>query len=78
MKLKLKGVFFLEYAKKPSIPLLCVLYLFIYLFIYLSIYLFIYLFIYLYILPHKINITVRKRKNITKIANLQGRKSYKK
>ena len=43
---------------------------------------FVYLFIYLFIilnLLYRINITEKKRKNIyiTKIANLQGRKSYK-
>ena len=65
-KLKLKGVscfFFLRVRKKIVAFLSCAS--------------FIYLFIYLYILPHRINITERKRKNITKIANLQGRKSYK-
>ena len=69
-KLKLKGVscfFFLRVRKKIVAFLSCASF----------IYIFIYLFIYLYILPHRINITERKRKNITKIANLQGRKSYK-
>ena len=37
---------------------------------------FIYLFIYLYILPQRKNITEKKEKKITKISNLQGRKSY--
>ena len=65
--MKLKVVSFFESTHKNLAFLACASFIF----------LFIYLFIYLYILPHIINITERKRKNITKIANLQGRNGYK-
>ena len=63
--MKLKGVSFFESTQKKLSFLACAsfIYLFIYLFIHLFIYSFIYLFIYLYILPQRINITERKRKN---------------
>ena len=72
--MKLKGVSFFESTQKKLSFLACAS--FIHLFMYVCMYVCIYLFIYLYILPHRINITERRRKNITKIANLQGRKSY--
>ena len=56
--MKLKGVSFFESTQKKLSFLACAS--FIYLFIHLFIYLFIYLF---YILPQRINITERKRKN---------------
>ena len=63
--MKLKGVSFFESTQKKLSFLACASFIL----------LFIYLFIYLYILPHRMNIT--ERKNMTKIANLQGRNSYK-
>ena len=60
--MKLKGVSFFESTQKKLSFLACAS--FIYLFIHLFIYSFIYLFIYLfYILPQRINITERERKN---------------
>ena len=56
--MKLKGVSFFESTQEKLSFLACAS--FIYLFIYSFIYLFIYLF---YILPQRINITERKRKN---------------
>ena len=56
--MKLKGVSFFESTQEKLSFLACAS--FIYLFIHLFIYLFIYLF---YILPQRINITERKRKN---------------
>ena len=59
--MKLKGVSFFESTQKKLSFLACAS--FIHLFIHLFMYLFIYLFIYLYILPQRINITERKRRN---------------